>query len=225
MASLSPQDKKDIIKQVASYVQKLLAKEKAAHDWYHINRVRVVALKIAKQEGANAFLTELMALLHEASDWKMVDDNHAKKSLMKLRKFLASLNIPDDQIEEIMYVIDNQSYFKSTLRGQKLDSHAGRCVQDADKLDAFGAIGIARCFAYNGMRGHVIHDPSIPVPELTPGNYMKLVGRTSINHFYEKLLKLKDLMNTKEGKKLAASRHKFMENFLKEFYAEWDGTK
>ncbi len=210
---------------VENYVRKLLAREKSAHDWYHINRVRIVALKIAKQEGADLFLTELMALLHEASDWKVIGEANAKKSLLKLRKFLATFNIPDEQIEEIIYVIDNQSYSKSGITGQKLDSAAGLCVQDADRLEAIGAIGIARVFAYNGKRGNPIHDPGIPVRDLNSDNYQKNVGETSINHFYEKLLKLKDLMNTKEGKRLAAARHKFMENFLAEFYAEWDGKR
>jgi len=225
MTHLSAQDKKDVIKKVETYVQKLLAKEKAAHDWYHINHVRIVALKIAKQEGADAFLTELMALLHEGSDRKIVGEQHAKKALLKLHKFLADLNISEDQIEEIIYVIDNQSYSKSGISGQKLDSLAGLCMQDADRLEAIGAIGMARCFAYNGKLGNPIHDPTIlPREKIDAKEYKKDIA-TSINHFYEKLLKLKDLMNTKEGKKLAANRHKFMENFLKEFYAEWDGLK
>lgn len=225
MKALSAQEKRDIITQVEAYVKKVLAREKAAHDFYHINRVRKVALKIAKEEGANMFLVELMTLLHETGDSKIVGKGNEKKSLLKLHQFLSSLNISDLNIEEILYVINNQSYSKTGISGKKLDSLAGQCAQDADRLEAIGAIGIARCFAYHGKTNRLIYDPVIP-PNLnqTKEQYDKYEN-TAINHFYEKMLKLKDLMNTKTGKKLAEHRHKFMEKFLEEFFAEWNGEK
>lgn len=225
MPTLSHQEKINIVQDVENYVQNMLSHEKAAHDFYHINRVRTVALKIAKQEGADMFLVELMALLHEVSDYKIVGKGNEKKSLLKLIRFLSSLNISDKTIEEIIYVINNQSYSKTGISGQKLDSLAGQCVQDADRLEAIGAIGIARVFAYNGKRDNPIHDPAktAAINPKTTKEYQEHTGSTSINHFYEKLLKLKDLMNTKTGKKLAQHRHKFMEKFLEEFFLEWDG--
>ncbi|MBI3256148.1 MAG: HD domain-containing protein [Candidatus Andersenbacteria bacterium] len=203
-------------------VKKLLTKDVTGHDWYHIERVRKLAAQIAKAEGVDMFLVDLMTLLHESADRKLIGKKTEAKALLETRTFLTKLGLPNEAAEEVIYVIANQSYSKSGISGEKLDSRAGQCLQDADRLEALGAIGIARCFAFNGKKGNPIYDPTIkPRLNLSHQEYVKDEA-TSINHFYEKLFKIKGLMNTKIGKKLAAHRHKFMENFLEEFFTEWD---
>lgn len=214
--------KQSVISIVENRVKKLLAKDVTGHDFYHIERVRKVALQIAKAEGVDMFLTDLMALLHESADRKLIGKKTEAKALLETRMFLTKLGLPEEAAEEIIYVIANQSYSKSGISGEKLDSLAGQCMQDADRLEALGAIGIARLFTFSGKKGNPLHDPTIPVrTNLSHTEYGKY-DATSINHFYEKLFKIKDLMNTDTGRKLATHRHKFMEDFLKEFFLEWE---
>lgn len=224
--TLTPAQQQTITAAAEAFVKKLLAGDATGHDWHHIQRVRRLSQRIAKPEGANPFLVDLMALLHESSDRKLIGKKTEQQALLEVRKLLSKEGLDDATIEEILYVIANQSYSKSGVKKETLDSLSGQCIQDADRLEALGAIGIARCFAYNGKRGHPMYDPAIPInPNPTQAEYLKNNGETSINHFYEKLLKLKDLMNTKTGRALAAKRHQFMEEYLEEFFAEWDGKR
>lgn len=225
MPKLTHQQQKKIIQATEVFVRRQLQHDATGHDWHHIDRVRRMALRIGTKEKVDLFLVELMALLHELHDRKLVGAGNEKKALQQTEAWLHAQQLQSEQIAEIMYAIKNQSYSASGLAGTKLLSAAGQVAQDADRLEALGAIGIARCFAYNGKHGNPIHDPALPprTTTLTVKEYVQ--GTTSINHFYEKLFKLKDLMNTKTGKQIAAARHAYMKVFVKEFLAEWDGQK
>ena len=202
-----------IIKEAEDHVRAILDKEGTGHDWYHIERVRTMALRIAKTEPCNIEVVELSALLHELPDRKIAGEGNEKKALLNIRSWLENQEIPSHTTEEILYIIDNQSFSKSGLTPTKLDSIEAKIVQDADRLDGLGAIGIARCFAYGGKQGR-------PIENISKEEYINYQG-TSLNHFYEKLLKLKDLMNTKTAKQIAQERHKFLETFLEQFLEEW----
>lgn len=198
------------------YVKRQLGSE-GSHDWQHIQRVHRTALKIARQEKADIALVELMAILHEATDWKLIGRKTTTQAAHKLTTWLKQQKLATSDIEHITYVIKNQSFSVSGVSSIQLTSLEGKIVQDADRLEAIGAIGIARCFAYGGKTGRPLYDPN------------KQRGRygtsASINHFYEKLLKIKDLMNTKTGKKIARRRHQFMQKYLVQFFAEIEGKK
>ncbi len=215
-----------IIQHAQAHVKHLVAADATGHDWHHIERVRQIALRLAQAEGLDPFLPELIAILHETTDRKIVGSGQEDQAAEKLKEWLGQHGLAEPEITEILYVITNQSYSASGISGLKLSSPVGQIVQDADRLDALGAIGIARCFAYNGKRGNPIHDPAQPprTASITAAEY-KQDRDTSINHFYEKLLELKDLMNTTTARQIASARHEFMEKFLEEFYAEWNGTK
>ncbi|MFD0845202.1 HD domain-containing protein [Streptococcus saliviloxodontae] len=204
---------------IEMHVRTVLGSEASGHDWWHIYRVRRLAVTIAKQEGADLFICQAAALLHDMIDDKLFVDPRAEK--VKLETFLADLGLAQADIDWIMAIIETIS-FKGG-RGVIPASLEGRVVQDADRLDAIGAIGIARTMAYSGNKNRLIHDPSMTAREhLTLEDYRS--GQdTAIMHFYEKLLKLKDLMNTDYAKKLAQNRHDYMLAFLDEFYAEWEG--
>jgi uncharacterized protein len=225
MPKLTRQQQRNIIQAAEQLVRQRLQKDTSGHDWYHIDRVRRIALRIGKKEKVDLFLVELMALLHDLHDRKIVGSGNEEKELRVTEQWLQRHGVHQEHIDEIVYVIKNQSYSASGITGKRLTSSAGQVMQDADRLDALGAIGIARCFTYGGKTGHPMHDPVIaPVEELSAEEYMK-ENNTSLNHFYEKLFKLKDLMNTKTGKQIAAARHAYMKAFVKEFLAEWDGKK
>lgn len=217
-----PHMKNDIIQQTAAYVQKELSHDRTGHDWWHIERVRKLAKVIGKAEGADMQVVELAALLHDIADYKF----HKGDSTVgpkKAQAWLESMEVDENVINHVVQIIATMSY-SSGLQGKQVTSIEGMVVQDADRLDAIGAVGIARCFAYGGSKGHEIYNPDIPPrTELNVEEYKKDTG-TQINHFYEKLLLLKDRMNTKTAKQLAEKRHTFMENFLSEFYDEWNGT-
>lgn len=216
---------KKIVREAEKYARSIVRKDGGGHDWHHIERVRQMAIKIARTEKVDPFLPELLALLHELHDRKIVGYGKEEEGLAKTEGWLQHQRLSPDQIKEIMYVLENQSFSASGLKRQKLKSRAGQILQDADRLDALGAIGIARCFAYNGKRGNPMHDPKVkPRLKITADQYTK-DDDTSINHFYEKLLKLMDLINTNTGKKIARARHNYMKKYLAEFLAEWDGKK
>lgn len=211
-----------VITEAEQWIQSLLEKESTGHDMYHINRVRSVARQIAQEEGANLFLVDLMALFHELPDEKLRLFSTTETAYQEMRQWLLEHNLTDNEIDEIENVISRQSYSHSGVRGEVLDSLAGRVVQDADRLDGFGAIGIARCFAYGGKKGRPIYDPAIPFREtITPENYRDCP--TSLHHFTEKLLKLRDSMNTATSKRLAEERHQITQQFFDRFLAEWEG--
>lgn len=217
-------DKQQMIKRTRAYVKETLQGAEGGHDWFHIERVYHNALLIAKGEEVNLFIVELGALLHDIADSKFHDGNELIGP-QKATAFLRSLEIDEGIVEHIVKIIDNIS-FKSSLDhqgAQKFDSPEFRVVQDADRLDAIGAIGIARAFNYGGFKNRSMYDPDIlPNLEQDKETYKKSKAPT-INHFYEKLLLLKDQMNTPTGKRIAEKRHVFMEQFLKQFYEEWTG--
>jgi len=207
-----------LLKETETFVKSVLQGDSSGHDWWHIHRVRKLALMIAKSEGADLFLVELAALLHDVDDWKLAGNEDEGQ---KTKKWLQSCGIDNQIIEQICLIIDGVS-FKGAGVNTSTNNLECRVLQDADRLDAIGAIGIARTFAYGGSRGRGIYDPGIP-PEMHTNfeNYKKSNAPT-INHFYEKLLLLKDQMQTDTGKLLAEPRHDFMLRFLEQFYAEWN---
>jgi len=201
------------------YVKSVLGGDSSGHDWWHIHRVRNLALIIAKAEGADLFLVELAALLHDIDDWKLLENN---KEEQKVRTWLINSGVELHITNKVCAVIEGVSFKGAGVNTSTTDPEC-RVLQDADRLDAIGAIGIARTFAYGGSRGRGIYDPEMP-PEMHSDfeNYKKSNAPT-INHFYEKLLLLKDQMQTPTGKVIAQKRHEFMVMFLDQFYAEWDG--
>lgn len=210
-----------ILEKAEQLVRSRLEGDSSGHDWWHIVRVRNTTRTIAMEEKADVFLCEMAALLHDMADDKLTDQPEVE--LANLQLWLASQGLTEVMISDIIQIITTMSFKGGG--GQPMVSLEGKIVQDADRLDAIGAIGIARCMAYSGSKGRLIHDPTKqPRERLTPDKYRN--GQdTAIMHFYEKLLKLKDLMNTDFGRKMAEQRHQYLENFLTEFYAEWDGQR
>lgn len=211
-----------IIKTVAKEVEDQLSGEGSGHDWWHILRVWNMAKKIAENEKANLFVVELAALLHDIADWKFHDGNE-DIGPKKAQEIMEKYAVPSADIEAVVYIITHLS-FKGANVKTEMNSLEGKIVQDADRLDALGAIGIARTFAYGGFAHHILYDPAIkPVLHETKEAYFT-AKNTSINHFYEKLLLLKDRMHTTTAKRIAKKRHAIMEEYLKNFYAEWQSA-
>ncbi len=214
-------DKKYIIQETVKFVKKELSGAETGHDWFHIDRVWKLSTRIAETENVDLFIVELGALLHDIADSKFYDGNE-EIGPQKAKEFLKSLEIENNIIEHIVNIIRNIS-FKSSNNEQKFNSMEFQVIQDADRLDAIGAIGIARAFNFGGYKNNEIYDPEIkPVIFMSKEEYKKS-NTTTINHFYDKLLLLKDKMNTEAGKNMAKKRHDFMEKFLYEFYNEWNG--
>ena len=203
------------------FAKRLLEKDSTGHDYHHILRVTRLALRIAQTEsGADPELVGLIAALHDVDDRKLSPETCKKQD--NARYFLENAGLETGKIAMILKGI-RQISFKGT-DSVAPDTLEARCVQDADRLDAIGAIGIGRAFAFGGARGRSMYDPEQPpVMGMDGETYAKTQGPT-INHFYEKLLLLKDMMNTETGKAMAAHRHGFMEAFLEEFYGEWEGV-
>lgn len=214
----------DIINKTIIFVKETLADAEGGHDWFHIERVYKNSLLIANKEPVDEFVVSLGALLHDIADSKFHNGDETIGPKIA-REFLFKLNVDSKTIEHVVNIIENIS-FKSSLSTNvtnKFSSPELNVVQDADRLDAIGAIGIARCFNYGGFKDRVLYDPDIkPNLEMTKAEYKASTSPT-INHFYEKLLLLKDKMNTKTGKQIAQERHKFMELYLNQFYNEWKG--
>jgi uncharacterized protein len=211
-----------IINKTCKFVEEKLAGEASGHDWWHIHRVWNLAKNIARQEGAQMQVVELAALLHDIADWKFHDGDDSKGPKMA-EQFLVANQVERAVIDPVVEIVASISY-KGAGVPTPMQTLAGKVVQDADRLDAIGALGIARTFAYGGYKNRLIYHPDEkPVLHQSFADYKKNQGHT-INHFYEKLLLLKDRMNTVTGKKLAIARHQFMQNYLDQFYKEWDGT-
>ncbi|MBN2664399.1 MAG: HD domain-containing protein [Bacteroidales bacterium] len=209
-----------IINKTVEFVKERLSGAEGGHDWWHIERVWKLSKLIAQTEKVDLFVIELGALLHDIADSKFHNGDEKIGSNIA-REFLNSLNIDVKIIEHVVNIVENIS-FKGGKEEQKFKSPELDVVQDADRLDAIGAIGIARTFNYGGFKNREIYNPEIkPNLKMSKEDYKNSIAPT-INHFYEKLLLLKDRMNTKTGKILAEHRHKFMENFLDEFYKEWN---
>lgn len=214
-----------ILDNTVSFVKKTLEGAEGGHDWFHIERVYKNSLLISKSENVDAFIVSLGALLHDIADAKFHEGDETVGPTVA-RKFLFSQNVDSSVIEHVVCII-NYISFKSSLdkNSVKFSSPELSVVQDADRLDAIGAIGIARCFNYGGFKNRVLYNPDItPNLNMSKEEYKKSEAPT-INHFYEKLLLLKDKMNTKTGLRIATERHQFIEQFLDQFYAEWNGEK
>ena len=210
----------NILLEVATYVEQKLSGEGSGHDWWHIVRVRNMAKNLALAEGGDSFICQLAALVHDLVDDKLVADEGL--ALTEVRDLLTRLGVRSDQTDQVLAIIQAISYKGGSQNHLDLTLE-GQIVQDADRLDAMGAIGVARTMAYSGYHGRVIHDPEVAARQnMTLDQYRSHQG-TAITHFYEKLLLLKDLMNTKTAKDLAKGRHAFLEAYLEQFYAEWEG--
>ncbi|HBN03454.1 MAG TPA: phosphohydrolase [Bacteroidetes bacterium] len=209
------------IEKTITYVKQQLANAEGGHDWWHIERVWKSAKKIAETENVNLLVIELGALLHDIADAKFHDgDEELGPQIAAV--FMREINVDEETIQHVVQIIKHIS-FKGGKEAQTFTSPELNVVQDADRLDALGAIGIARTFNYGGFKNREIFNPNIP-PNLTmTKEEYKKSDAPSINHFYEKLLLLKDLMNTETGKQLAIQRHVFMEQYLEQFYLEWNG--
>lgn len=205
------------------FVKQKLENAEAGHDWFHMERVYKNALLIAEGEDCDLMIVKLGALLHDIADSKFNDGDETVGPKVA-REFLESQNASEETIQHVVNIIENIS-FKGGNFEKKFTSKELEIVQDADRLDALGAIGIARTFNYGGFKNRQLYNPTIaPKLNMTKEEYKKSDAPT-LNHFYEKLLLLKDKMNTETGKRIAQERHKFMELFLSQFYAEWDGEK
>lgn len=210
-----------IISEVAGEVRGRLEGEGSGHDWWHIVRVWNMAKHIGTNEGADMFVVELAALLHDIADWKFHDGDDTVGPKMA-RQILEKYSVPAETIDYICNIIISMS-FKGAGVITETKTLEGKVVQDSDRLDAVGAIGIARTFAYGGHKNRPIYDPNKkPSMRQSKEEYFKSESPT-INHFYEKLLLLKDRMNTKTAKQLAENRHQFMEEYLDRFFQEWEG--
>ena len=217
-------NKKKIIQNTIHFVKKTLEGSEGGHDWFHVNRVYKNALLIAKNEKVDLFVVQLGALLHDIADAKFYDGNESIGP-KKARDFLESQQVEETVISHIENIILFISYKSSFDHNRSFSSPELNVIQDADRLDAIGAIGIARCFNYGGFKNRSLYDPEIrPKLQMTKEEYKNSTA-PSINHFYEKLLLLKDNMNTKTGKIIAQKRHSFMDEFLQQFLDEWEGLK
>jgi uncharacterized protein len=211
----------EILRQAAAFVRERLAGDSSGHDWWHIARVRALARAIAHEEGADPFVCELAALLHDVADDKIAGDEEA--GLRLVRAWLAAHEVDALTAGHVMEIIASMSFgggSRSPMRTLE-----GRVVQDADRLDAIGAIGVARAFAFGGTRGRALWDPGDAPHQYASKAEYRASASSTINHFYEKLLLLKDRMNTDYGRRLAEHRHAYMLEFLKEFEAEWEGER
>ncbi|MBN9313564.1 MAG: phosphohydrolase [Chryseobacterium sp. 39-10] len=208
-----------LIENTVQFVKEKLQGAEAGHDWFHIERVWKLSKKIANTEAANQEVVELAALLHDIADPKFHDGDESL-ALTVSKDFLQSQNVSDEVTSQVLFIIQNIS-FKNRGEVPDILPIELQIVQDADRLDAIGAIGIARTFNFGGFKNNRMYDPEIP-PRIgmSKEEYKKSNG-TTINHFYEKLLLLKDLMHTEKAKEIATKRHLLMLNFLDEFYREW----
>ena len=211
-----------MVNNALEYIKEIFSGDSSGHDYYHTVRVYRIATEIAKQEYADVNIVQLAALLHDVDDKKLSPETHATKK--NAVDFMTANGVDADIINIVCKIIDEVSFAGTDSVVPR--TIEGKCVQDADRLDAIGAIGIARTFAYGGSRGRKIYDPDIkPRIGMSKEEYEKNMNSTSINHFYEKLLLLKDMMNTTAGKKMAEHRQVIMQEFLDEFLAEWKGEK
>lgn len=218
---MSDEREQQIIAATKNHIYKALSGEGTGHDWWHIERVWNLAMTIAKEENANLFIVTLGALVHDIADHKFYDGDH-EIGPVKAREWLIQVGCTSDEVDQVVAIVKEIS-FKGAGVSTPMSSLEGKCVQDADRLDAIGAVGIARVFAYGGSTGQPIHDPDSKTEMHDSFEKYKSAKTTSINHFYEKLLLLKNLMNTDAGKKVAEARHKFMLEYLERFHAEVEG--
>lgn len=221
MSGTTDTDRVAVVQQTCAHVQQALADDRSGHDWWHVYRVWKTAASIGTQEGADLYVVELAALLHDIADWKFHGgDESAGESAA--REWLNGMQVDPAVVHHVCQIISQLS-FKGAGTPSPMPTREGMVVQDADRLDALGALGIARAFAYGGHAGKQMHHPEIPPEYHASFEEYKRSRSTTINHFYEKLLLLKDLMNTATARALAEERHAFMETFLRRFFREWEG--
>lgn len=201
-------DYAQVIRHAEEFVHRIFSEDHSGHDAHHTFRVHALAARIAKHEGADLPIVELSALLHDVDDHKISPET--SENCLRAVAFLQEEGLEQDEIDRIVHIIQQISFSRNTLPP---DTTEAQCVQDADRLDALGAIGIGRTFAFGGSRGRSMYDPKGEDPN------------SSIAHFYDKLLLLKDRMNTETGRRLAESRDQYLRSFLEEFYAEWNGER
>lgn len=212
----------DLTAQVETLVRDTLAGEGSGHDWWHIARVRACALRLCREEGGDPLVVELTALLHDIADWKF-HHGDLEAGPRRSAEVLAQLGAPPELASAVVENVRRISFKGARVPDAADMTLEGQIVQDADRLDAIGAVGIARAFAYGGSAGRLLHDPGYtPLLAETPQAY-RASGAPTIAHFYEKLLLLKERMHTSAARRLAEGRHAYMEQFLARFYAEWDG--
>lgn len=213
-------DEKTLIEKTAEYARENAEKGSTGHDWWHTYRVWKMALKIAETEKeCDLFVVQLAALLHDIADWKFYSGDISVGPKLA-REWLEKLEVEESIISHVCDIIKNLSFKGGGVKSQ-MKTMKGMVVQDADRLDAIGAIGITRAFSYGGHADREIYNPDVKPEKHETFEQYKESKSTTINHFYEKLLLLKDLMNTKSAKKIAEERHKFMEQFLDKFFKEW----
>ena len=210
-----------ILEEARHFARGVLQHDSSGHDWWHVYRVTQLAGKIAAHEGADAFICELAALLHDIADEKLNESKEAGRA--KVEQWLLASGIAPEISAHVLQIIGMMSY--SGGGGAPMQTLEGKVVQDADRLDALGAIGIARTFAYSGWKGQLLHDPQMPPRRQMSQASYRTEKSTAINHFHEKLLLLKDRLNTVYARQLAEERHRYMEAFLEEFLAEWEGSR
>ncbi len=210
----------DVVARTEARVRELLGGDASGHDWWHVERVRRVALRLGADEGADPRVVELAALLHDVEDWKVSGDPEAAPR--HAREWLASLGVEQEVADHVAEIVGTLS-FKGAGVATPMRTVEGKVVQDSDRLDALGAIGIARAFAYGGSRGRPLHDPAAAPALHESFEQYRGAGGATLNHFYEKLFLLRDRMNTEAGRRLAQERHRYMEDFVQRFLAEWQG--
>lgn len=215
--------KEEILNKIKKYVKEVCQNDSTGHDWYHIQRVYNNAMLINKKEQANEFVLTVIVLMHDLYDHKFYNGDIEEKLEETLKQLNVYEYISKDDIQNIIYSCANLG-FSSNITEKKKLSLEGKIAQDADRLDGMGAIGIARTFAYGGKKEKLIYDPNNNEP-VDEKEYNQKGSKTSISHFYDKLLKIKDLINTNTAKEIAIERHKFLEEFLNEFLNEWNGVK
>ena len=215
-------NKNEIIEKTSEFVKGKLEGDSSGHDWWHIFRVWNMSKKICKKEGGELFTIEMAALLHDVADWKFYENEN--EGLQVIKEFLLELQLDKEIINDIIEIVRNVS-FKGAGVADKMNTLEGMIVQDADRLDAIGATGVARTFAFGGKFGNEMHNPEIKIKLHNNFEEYKNDKGTTINHFYEKLLLLKDRMHTDAAKQIAKQRHLFMEVFLEQFYKEWESLK
>lgn len=212
------------IEKTIAFVKETLQGAEGGHDWFHTHRVFLNSQKIAETEQVDTLVVALGALLHDIADAKFHNGDETVGPKVA-KEFLSSIKVDEGVITHIINIINHISFKNSLSEGEKFTSLELQVIQDADRLDAIGAIGIARAFNYGGFKNRALYDPEIASNlNMNKDEYKKSAAPT-INHFYEKLLLLKDKMNTKTGKKLAEKRHQYMLDFLEQFYKEWNGIK
>ena len=213
---------RDIIEHTAKYVQEVLSKDCSGHDWWHTCRVWKNAIRIGLNEQVDMFIVQLAAILHDVADYKFHGGDSSVGPAMA-REWLISQHVDEDVIEKVCEIITHVPFQGANVQASIMGTAEGRVVQDADRLDSIGALGIARVFAYAGAKGRLMYDPNIKPMKYSSFEMYKTNNSSAINHFYEKLLLVTDLLNTDTAKNIAFGRHDFMKAFLDRFLAEWNG--